>query len=280
MPCLRTLRTSPLNITLKENCSVQNWDLGELEFVPWMKWGREAGGGARLLGMTLARPWEALLRSQPTTGAVLRGWICRLQKSFPPTLYPQFLHQWPCSPVAASSLSSGESGQAVAGSQSVGMLRTGWRLGGGHGIGKGKVGHLLSYTSMFFLAGLPETMVVFPLFSRKPAQNSFSRLSSSGMGLLPEITEAVPLLFLLLKSNYLIFPFPPVSALQASLFLSACVCSTISHWAGKGLEGKQEACFEGPHQDLLGLECSLGLGDVKESGLHGTLFWEGRHCCL
>lgn len=131
------------------------------------------------------------------------------------------------------------------------MLRTGWRLGGGHGIGKGKVGHLLSYTSMFFLPGLRETTVVFPLFSREPAQNSFSRLSSSGMGLLPGITEAVPLLFLLLKSNCLIFPFPPVSALQASLFLSACMCSTISHEQARGWKEDRKLALRNPIKSSL-----------------------------
>lgn len=67
---------------------------------------------------------------------------------------------------------------------------------------------------------------------------------------------------------------PSLFICQSSLFLSACFCSTTPHWIGKGLEGKQESCFEVSHQKLLALKCSMGLRDVKESGPYGTLFSE------
>ena len=80
--------------------------------------------------------------------------------------------------------------------------------------------------SLLDSARLPETTVVFCFLQNASpkflSQTFFIRDGAPSR----EITEAVPLA---VEKQLPDFPFPPVSALQSSLFLSACMCSTNSH---------------------------------------------------
>lgn len=189
--------------------------VGDPAWKPSGCWGHPSGVGVQAAGVT---PWGA------------QSWLPYL---------------WRLSRFPALSLSSGEDAPG-----SVGLGRTGWRLGGERAAGEAELDHSPSYPQFFFLARLLET-VLSPLFPN-PVPRPLGP-SPSGRGPLCPFSRGKAAL-----------PGPPCPPLSARRCLpAACLPPTVPPGAGRELEGRQGCCSEEPRQELLACEHPLGLGGQR-----------------